>query len=730
MDKILIVGHPQSGHDTIERLMASAGMALARPSRREGLRPDEISSALCRADTRTLLEAPDEDGALRQLDIGPVWQGLALDLMLGNIDQPTWGWSDPQSVVLLDYWREIDPGITFVLVYDGQDSVLADMTVEEARQLTPDGLARHLRNWSVFNATLLRFYLHHPGRCLLVQARQACATPQVFLQQVQARLRGTGQLHAVSELPARPAPKADSPAWSFLTDTLLCQHPECVHLYEALQASANLPETRTHSDRTAALLSAWLDLADLSQDRLEQRQHLTTCHTRIGELEQCLHHRDTVIEQQQQRALALEAQEQASQQERAQSSAQLHQLRLALETQGQQRQQLSAKVLSLTEALERNEQVVTERQEQITRLDLQLTRQQQLLAERESALQGASVRIERLQAAQAQQATQAQQAAQAQQVAQAQQAALAQQVQAGQQAQEQLVGQLHQVQLELETHYLQRQQLTADVQSLTAELERTRQLATQHQAQVTLLNRQLDGHQQTLAERDAGLKSAGARLQQLQEERNRQEQAQKHQAATHQAAVNRIDRLIQKGDRLQAQMQAQKDSHQARLKEATAANTALAQENAELLTQLHQVQQELERHFMALQQLREEQARARAAIPPAPTGAPERVKSHLSYRLGATMIQHSGSVTGWIRMPFALFRVTRQYRKEHRSREAVKLPPLHKYRDAQEAERVKRHLSYRLGQTLVKHAATPLGWLSLPFALQREVKDFRLQRQH
>ena len=32
-----------------------------------------------------------------QIDVAPVWQGLAMDLMLGNLDEPLWGWADPQA---------------------------------------------------------------------------------------------------------------------------------------------------------------------------------------------------------------------------------------------------------------------------------------------------------------------------------------------------------------------------------------------------------------------------------------------------------------------------------------------------------------------------------------------------------------------------------------------------------------------------------------------------------
>ena len=77
----------------------------------------------------------------------------------------------------------------------------------------------------------------------------------------------------------------------------------------------------------------------------------------------------------------------------------------------------------------------------------------------------------------------------------------------------------------------------------------------------------------------------------------------------------------------------------------------------------------------------------------------------------------------------ALAAEVRAFRQEAAARPAKKLPPIHTYRDAHEAERVKQHLSYRLGSTLLQHGKSPLGWLKLPFALQRQVREFRLQRK-
>jgi hypothetical protein len=60
---------------------------------------------------------------LQQTQVAAVWQGMVLDLMLSNLDQPLWGWADPQAVYLLDYWKEQDPQVVFVLVYDEPQTV-------------------------------------------------------------------------------------------------------------------------------------------------------------------------------------------------------------------------------------------------------------------------------------------------------------------------------------------------------------------------------------------------------------------------------------------------------------------------------------------------------------------------------------------------------------------------------------------------------------------------------
>ena len=76
-------------------------------------------------------------------------------------------------------------------------------------------------------------------------------------------------------------------------------------------------------------------------------------------------------------------------------------------------------------------------------------------------------------------------------------------------------------------------------------------------------------------------------------------------------------------------------------------------------------------------------------------------------------------------MPFALAGQVRSYRKEKQAEGDRKLPSIHTYADAHDAERYKQHLSYRLGEIFIEHTKAPWRWIALPFAIRRVVKDFK-----
>lgn len=604
MNKILIVGHPLSGYQEVERLLRACGMAPALPSRRDGFLPEQISATLAKAHNAPALQRlGNGDAELRQLTPGPVWHGMALDLMLGNIDQPLWGWADPQAIHWLNYWRDLDPDLHFILVYDRPHSLLTRSQADPATPDSPEDLARQARQWAAYNAALLHFFHRNPQRCLLVHSEQARRSASAYLNQVRARIdapwverlglegnhtgphaSGTPTPCVTQDLPPALASgdtgeTPDAPLALLVADTLLRDQPESRQLYEELQAAANLPlalDDEPGRD-TALALQAW---AALNAQRQRQR------------------HQDKLLQQLeagQAQAEALAAEHwrllQAEQQLRAQD-AQTHSAALA---------------------------------------DLSTARQQIEQQQREL-----------------------------------------------QQDNELLLSQLHQVQEELERHYLNSQQQATQLEALSAQQQQAEQQAAQ------------------LKERLAAAEQRAA-------EAARQAQAKAQELKSAQSELSEL---------------------QAR----PTVDPQLSEENDLLLTQLHRVQEELERYYLENQRLKAQVAPPKPEKP-AFYGAADRVRQQLSYRIGARMIQNSRSLGGWVAMPWAVLGEVRRFKREQPEREARKLPPIHTYRDAHEAERVKQHLSYRLGQAYLANAKSPVGWLRMPFAIQREAKAFR-QRQH
>lgn len=554
MNKIIVVGHPQSGWEGVHELLLACGMAQALPSRREGFTPEQISATLLKAHGVLPVQQVRSADELQQIAVAPVWQGLALDLVLANMDQPLWGWADVQAVYLLDYWKAQDPQTMFVLVYDAPQTALTRHAVEHL-ETDPEALQAKVNAWVAYNAALLSFHLRNPERSLLVHADQVQASATHYVQQLSARMGAQLQLpgtsvndvgtqdttpsvlqaeaaaspnmHAYGHPAAQPALQGNALA-QWLAQQLLQEHPEAQELYAQLQAAASMPQ-RAQQQGTALL--AGHDL---------QQQHY-------------------------QAWAAFVAQQTAMQQ----SAARLVQLGTTLQDRQQQLQN----------------------------------------SEHENAL---------------------------------------------------LMAQLHKVQEVLESHYQQSQQ-------------QAKQLAE-------------------LPKLQADLKSAQEKAAQLQ----------------------------------QTEAQLKKELQQATAKPIS---TELQEENELLLSQLHKVQEELERYYLENRQLKAGGAKQQPQPKSSYYGAAERVKQQLCYRLGATMIRQSRSIGGWLKMPFALSAETKRFRQDLAARKDMKLPSIAQYQDAHEAELIKQHLSYRLGSRLMNSSKTLGGMISLPWSLYAEVKAFRKDRQ-
>lgn len=239
VNKIMVVGHPLSGHEAVTHMLHLCGLQTAVASKAQGLSPSQVTEMLLRAYRVPPLNALQDLGRLAPIAPSPVWQTLALDLLLGNLEQELWGWSDPQAIYLLDYWKQLDQQMAFVLVYESPQDTLARL-VEQAEDCSQAMVEDAMGNWLAYNEALLNFYLGNTERCLLVHSAQAISQTQECLAQMKHHM-GVSLTLADTDRTDQP-PSAMHETRAYLTKAVLAANSKVNSLYADMQSVATLPK--------------------------------------------------------------------------------------------------------------------------------------------------------------------------------------------------------------------------------------------------------------------------------------------------------------------------------------------------------------------------------------------------------------------------------------------------------------------------------------------------------
>ena len=253
MQKLLIVGYADSGSQQIEAILHTHGMSEALPSRNQSLSAQEIATHLLKSKNVIFNETHD----FYQMEPAKIWNELALDLLLGNIEQDFWGWNDPQSLFLLEYWQSIEPSLKYILVYSApQTSIAANF---KDKSITKEILQQEATRWTNYHKAIAQFYIKNPESAILVHADQVASDYPQFIGSVSKLI---DQPIAKRE----PADFQESNQQTNKTDLILAQSliKPLDHLqdsYEALQAIASLP-FKPQKKSLNLYLAAWNDLHD------------------------------------------------------------------------------------------------------------------------------------------------------------------------------------------------------------------------------------------------------------------------------------------------------------------------------------------------------------------------------------------------------------------------------------------------------------------------------------
>jgi len=247
MNPLLIVGHPHSGLEIIEDLLLQNGMSKAQPSRSQFLNPCEISCKLLNIDKNNLCSDSEN---IQQIKPTKVWDELALDLLLANMGQGLWGWSDSQSIYLLDYWKSIEPKLTFILVYNSPETILK--SIFNNKKITEEELLRTNSFWQNYNKELSSFYQNNTDRCLLLHAEEATKNTSQFISSLSTTLNLPVEFISDTLIQSNKTDETNS----VLAKNLIEQFPECHDTFEELQSVATIPFI-DEEDQTSRIITSW-----------------------------------------------------------------------------------------------------------------------------------------------------------------------------------------------------------------------------------------------------------------------------------------------------------------------------------------------------------------------------------------------------------------------------------------------------------------------------------------
>ncbi|MBK6650367.1 MAG: hypothetical protein IPG42_12150 [Betaproteobacteria bacterium] len=186
-------------------------------------------------------------------------QGLGTcrgEILLANWDQAAWGWADSRSTWLLEFWRDFDPSTCFVLVHTPAQDILKQILTGDLQGQCE--IQTVLDTWLAYQTEMLRFYHRNRSRCVLVHSHQALHADRKWVATLNDAL-GTE-----FNIPGKAVQitQAADPLLHLLVQGLLDSRPDVRELEEEIRAT--LPENaETQSLPVTDILAAGASLQAL-----------------------------------------------------------------------------------------------------------------------------------------------------------------------------------------------------------------------------------------------------------------------------------------------------------------------------------------------------------------------------------------------------------------------------------------------------------------------------------
>jgi hypothetical protein len=229
MTILCITGFSNASTQMAQRALLACGMAPHLPLERDTTLDlvrwhERVSSALPLSGQPTHSESAD-----RIKQPSRIWQQLAIDLMVANMDSANWGWAHPGAVQYLEFWAQLDSDIRFVLVCEDRQSLVCRL-VEQGE--TPANIHTHVALWAQNHQEMLRFHLRNPNRSLLVWDAEVQSEPSKLIQ----RIKRDWQIPLNAALADAQALQHPTALLQYIALSILSGHPQTEHIGYELQS--------------------------------------------------------------------------------------------------------------------------------------------------------------------------------------------------------------------------------------------------------------------------------------------------------------------------------------------------------------------------------------------------------------------------------------------------------------------------------------------------------------
>ncbi len=235
MPILVTCGHPDSGYQLAYEALIQAGLACPKPSCGDCVSPEDLHGVIFSEGTL------DSSGAPTSMPIGPenAWHDIGVALFASNGEEENWGWADSRSVWLLNFWKDLDPHVRFVLVFSAPELVLAKAL---GNNPTPDNIPSVLAGWMAYHTEILRFYNRNPERSLLVNVSAIISDANVLVDNAM----GSFDMELTHLAPEFLLDRGRTSAIiTTLARALIEDEEDPYSLYRQLDSAADIPDSET-----------------------------------------------------------------------------------------------------------------------------------------------------------------------------------------------------------------------------------------------------------------------------------------------------------------------------------------------------------------------------------------------------------------------------------------------------------------------------------------------------